>query len=200
MQILHLYQAYWHLPHNYKRIIVQYNWNCHFMHRNKINQCILACHYNSSVSFLRGDWQPWGNCCNRPLSKTILGITLLHCLTMVMVTHALVIYQVNFCNELYMGLPLKSIQKFHLGAKCSDMSSYVHPLNGRCCNSALQAALVIVCFWFQLKVLVMSFKALHDTGAGYLRGGLSPVIFACLRKGILWAPSVKELPLAGSKT
>lgn len=70
----------------------------------------------------------------------------------------------------------------------------------QCYTCALQAALS-VCFWFQFKMLVITYKVLHDMGLGYLRDHLYPDTSTCpiryRRRGMFWVPSTKEPHLRG---
>lgn len=93
------------------------------------------------------------------------------------ISHALVILRLDYCNMVYMGFPLKPIQKNLLvqnAAVQAVMGMYVCPCN----TSAAQAALLPVCFQMQFKVLVIIYKIVHGIRSGYLRNHLSPITSA----------------------
>lgn len=78
------------------------------------------------------------------------------------VIHTLVTSLLDYCNAIYMGLPLKSNWKLPLvrnaGAQ-TVLYKYVLP----------------ICFLVQFKVLVITFKTLHHLGMGHLKDHLSPL-------------------------
>ncbi|KAF7249944.1 Succinate--CoA ligase [GDP-forming] subunit beta, mitochondrial [Varanus komodoensis] len=83
------------------------------------------------------------------------------------VTHALVTSRLDFCNALYVGLPLKTLHWFPIEVRA------------------------------QFKVLVMTYKALNGLGPGYLKECLHPYMpshpLRSAGKALLWEPSVKEI-------
>lgn len=83
---------------------------------------------------------------------------------------------------------------------CSWCKMQMCGLISICYTCPLQAALS-VCFWFQLKMPVITYKALQDTGLGYLRDHVYPGTSTCpirySRRGKFWVPSTKELHLRG---
>lgn len=78
-----------------------------------------------------------------------------------MVTHSLVTSKLDYCKELYMGTLLKSIQKLNWWRNHSKL---VHV------TSLLYEVWISICFWVQLKMLVILFRALYGFGLGYLQG------------------------------
>ncbi|KAF7252606.1 putative RNA-directed DNA polymerase from transposon BS [Varanus komodoensis] len=113
------------------------------------------------------------------------------------VTHTLVTSRLDFCNVLYMGLPLKMLQILQLvqnraarlltgTGRCSHITPVLHQLH-----------------WLpievraQFKVLVMTYKALNGLGPGYLKECLRPYMPSCpLRSAtdaLLQEPSVNGI-------
>ncbi|XP_058052944.1 uncharacterized protein LOC131205078 isoform X2 [Ahaetulla prasina] len=120
------------------------------------------------------------------------------------VTHALVTSRLDYCNALYMGLPLKSTRRLQLvqnaaarGIEGASRSFHITPLLRK-----LHWLPVVFCV--QFKVLVITFKALHGIGPGYLRDRLLPPIAShrpvrSHREGLLGVPSAKQCRLAGPR-
>lgn len=97
----------------------------------------------------------------------------LDCEALVMITHVLLISLFNYCNEIYMRLPLSSIQKLQLvqnvavltilrSHRIAHITVLLHDLH-----------LLPVCFYIQFKFV--TFKALYDMDLWYLRRCLSPM-------------------------
>lgn len=93
----------------------------------------------------------------------------------------------------YMELPLKNMHRLQLAQNAVPgvvlgirRMAHVTPL-------LRELHWLPVCLWVQLKVLVISFKALHVMDPGYLKNHLIPLGLACPtsagRGGMLWAPS-----------
>ncbi|XP_058052641.1 uncharacterized protein LOC131204948 [Ahaetulla prasina] len=120
------------------------------------------------------------------------------------VTHALVTSRLDYCNALYMGLPLKCTRRLQLVQNAAarviegaPRSSHVTPLLRR-------LHWLPVAFRVHFKVLVTIFKALHGLGPGYLRDRLllphashRPV--RSHREGLLRVPSAKQCRLAAPR-
>ncbi|KAF7252798.1 Endothelin receptor type B [Varanus komodoensis] len=113
------------------------------------------------------------------------------------VTQALVTSRLDFCNVLYVGLPLKTVRILQLvqtraarlltGTGCYvHMTPVLRQLHGL--PTEVRA---------QFKVLVMTYKALNGLGPGYLKEHLHPYTPACpLRsagEALLREPSMKEI-------
>ncbi|KAF7251291.1 Dystrophin, partial [Varanus komodoensis] len=90
------------------------------------------------------------------------------------VTHALVTSQLDFCNVLYVGLPLKTVRILQL---VQNRAARLLMGTGRCSHIT-----PVLCqlHWLpievrtQFKVLVMTYKALNGLGPGYLKELLRP--------------------------
>lgn len=88
------------------------------------------------------------------------------------VTHALVTSHMDYCNAIFMELPLKSIRKLQLLQNVLE----------RTVMYALRSADIttlfynyIACFQVQFKMLVMTHEAIYIMGLGYLKQCLSPI-------------------------
>ena len=118
------------------------------------------------------------------------------------VTHALVISRIDYCNALYMGLPLKSIQKLQLAQNAAARAVLGAPRRAHITPLLCELHWLPVCFWVQFKVLVITFKALHGMGPGYLKDRLVPIRSTCptqaCKEGMLRTRSTKEFHLVGS--
>lgn len=107
-------------------------------------------------------------------------------------------FQSKLCNVLYMGLSLQSIWKLRF----TVLWQFCALQNSTCYTSILQ-------YWLpgysqvQFKVLVLIFAVLRCMGLDYLRDPLSPVTSSLptrsVRKGMLWAPSVKHVHLVNPR-
>ncbi|XP_058023921.1 uncharacterized protein LOC131190598, partial [Ahaetulla prasina] len=120
------------------------------------------------------------------------------------VTHALVTSRLDYCNALYMGLPLKCTRRLQLvqnaaarvivgATRCSHVTPILRGLHW-----------LPVVFRVRFKILVTTFKALHGLGPGYLRDRLllphashRPV--RSHREGLLRVPSAKQCRLAAPR-
>ena len=91
-----------------------------------------------------------------------------------MVVHALVTSRLAFCYVLYIGLPLCLIWKLQL---VQNMAARLVPGTPRHDHSTpvlKSLHWLPISFWAKYKVLVITFKALHGLGPGYLRDRLLP--------------------------
>uniref|UniRef100_A0A8C7E7H9 Reverse transcriptase domain-containing protein n=1 Tax=Naja naja TaxID=35670 RepID=A0A8C7E7H9_NAJNA len=90
------------------------------------------------------------------------------------VTHALVTSQINYCNALYMGLPLRTTRRLQLVQNAA--ARVVMGVSRYSIITSLLRKLhwLPVALWMRFKVLVITYKALHGLGPGYLRERLLP--------------------------
>ncbi|XP_060542108.1 uncharacterized protein LOC132710271, partial [Pantherophis guttatus] len=117
------------------------------------------------------------------------------------VTQALVTSRLDYCNALYMGLPLGCTWRLQLvqnaaaqGIVGATGCSHVTPL-------LRELQWLPVVFQVRFKVLVTTFKALHGLGPGYLRDRLLLPIAShrpvrSYREGLLRVPSARQCRLA----
>ncbi|KAF7247602.1 Cytosolic 5'-nucleotidase 3A [Varanus komodoensis] len=115
--------------------------------------------------------------------------------SLAMVTHALVTSRLDFCNVLYVGLPLKTVQTLQL-----VQNRAARLLTGR---YAHMTPVLRQLHWLpiearaQFKVLIMTYKALNGLGPGYLNERLRPYMpdrpLRSAGESLLWEPSMKEI-------
>ncbi|KAF7248278.1 putative sodium-coupled neutral amino acid transporter 11 [Varanus komodoensis] len=113
------------------------------------------------------------------------------------VTHALVTSRLDFCNALYVGLPLKMVRILQLvqnraARLLTGTGRYVH-----------MTPVLRQLHWLpievraQFKVLVMTYKALNGLGPGYLKERLHPYMSArplrSVGEALLREPSMEEI-------
>ena len=88
--------------------------------------------------------------------------------------HALVTSRLDFCNELYIGLPLYLVRKLQLvqnmAARLVTNTSRVEHIT----PTLKSLHWLPISFRAKYKVLVITFKALHGLGPGYLQDRLLP--------------------------
>ncbi|KAF7248130.1 putative uncharacterized transposon-derived protein F52C9.6 [Varanus komodoensis] len=114
-----------------------------------------------------------------------------------MVTHALVTSRLDFCNALYVGLPLKMVRTLQL---VQNRAARLLTGTGR---YAHMTAVLRQLHWLpieaqaQFKVLIMTYKALNSLGPGYLNERLRPYMpdrpLRCAGESLLREPSMKEI-------
>ncbi|KAF7235091.1 Vomeronasal type-2 receptor 26, partial [Varanus komodoensis] len=113
------------------------------------------------------------------------------------VTHALVTFRLDFCNALYVGLPLKKVRILQL---VQNRAARQLTGTGHCSHIT-----PVLCqlHWLpievraQFKVLVITYKALNVLGPGYLKERLCPYMpsrpLRLVAEALLWEPSVKDI-------
>ncbi|KAF7250196.1 Cytoplasmic polyadenylation element-binding protein 1 [Varanus komodoensis] len=113
------------------------------------------------------------------------------------VTHALVTSRLDFCNALYVGLPLKMVRILQL---VQNRAARLLMGTGRCSHITpvlRQLHWLPIEVWAQFRVLVMTYKPLNGLGPGYLKERLLPYMPSCpLRSAadaLLREPSVNDI-------
>ncbi|KAF7248118.1 Isopentenyl-diphosphate delta-isomerase [Varanus komodoensis] len=113
------------------------------------------------------------------------------------VTHALVTSRLDFCNALYVGLPLKTVRILQL---VQNRAARLLTGTGRYVQ---MTPVLRQLHWLpievraQFKVLVMTYKALNGLGPGYLKERLHPYMpsrpLRSAGEALLREPSVREI-------
>ncbi|KAF7240633.1 putative RNA-directed DNA polymerase from transposon BS [Varanus komodoensis] len=113
------------------------------------------------------------------------------------VTHALVTSRLDFCNALYVGLPLETVRTLQLvqnraarlltgTGRYAHMTPVLHQLHWLPIEARAQ-----------FKVLIMTYKALNGLGPGYLHERLRPYMpdrpLRSAGESLLREPSMKEI-------
>ncbi|KAF7246159.1 putative RNA-directed DNA polymerase from transposon BS [Varanus komodoensis] len=116
---------------------------------------------------------------------------------LVMVAHALVTSRLDFCNTLYVGLPLKMVRILQL---VQNRAARLLTGTGCCVHMTpdlRQLHWLPIEVRAQFKVLVMTYKALNGLGSGYLKERLHPYMpgrhLRSAGEALLREPSVKEI-------
>lgn len=89
------------------------------------------------------------------------------------VVESLVIQRLDYCNVLYMGLPLKSIWRLQLAQSAVAQSISRTPRMAPVTPLLRKLHWLLVCFWVEFKELVITFKTVHGLGLGYFRDHLT---------------------------
>lgn len=110
-----------------------------------------------------------------------------------------------YCSVLYMGLPLKSIQKLQLVQNEVVQTVIRTPQSMHITILLHKVHWLPVSLWIQFKVLTVSYNGIHNIGPSYLRTDASlwglihssdsfqPIRFS--RWGMLWVPPIRECHL-----
>ncbi|KAF7239030.1 Potassium voltage-gated channel subfamily H member 6 [Varanus komodoensis] len=113
------------------------------------------------------------------------------------VTHALVTSRLDFCNTLYVGLPLKTVRILQL---VQNRAARLQMGTGHCAPITpvlRQLHWLPIDVWAQFKVLVITYKALNGLGPGYLKERLCPYMPSRLLRlaaeALLLEPFVKDI-------
>lgn len=75
------------------------------------------------------------------------------------ITHALLISPLDYCNALYVGLYLKSIQKLQLAQNAAVQAILSAIRRAHIMSLLCELHWMPVCFWVQFKILVATYKA-----------------------------------------
>ena len=81
------------------------------------------------------------------------------------VTHALVTSRLDYCNALYVGLPLKSVRKLQLVQRAAARLLTGAGYREHTTPLLKQLHWLPVHFWAQFKVLVMTYRALYSSAS-----------------------------------
>ncbi|KAF7243419.1 RNA-directed DNA polymerase from mobile element jockey [Varanus komodoensis] len=116
---------------------------------------------------------------------------------LVTVTHTLVTSRLDFCNVLYMGLPLKMVRILQL---VQNRAARLLTGTGHCAHIT---PVLRQLHWLpiearaQFKLLVITYKALNGLGPGYLKERLRPYVpsrpLRSVAEALLREPSVKDI-------
>ncbi|KAF7249257.1 Testican-1 [Varanus komodoensis] len=113
------------------------------------------------------------------------------------VTHALVTSWLDFCNALYVGLPLKTVRILQM---VQNIAARLLMGTGRYSHITqvlYQLHWLPIEVWPQFKVLVITYKALNGLGPGYLKERLLPYLpsrpLRSAAEALLWEPSMKDI-------
>ncbi|KAF7244471.1 Ubiquitin-conjugating enzyme E2 U [Varanus komodoensis] len=113
------------------------------------------------------------------------------------VTHALVTSRLDFCNALYVGLPLKTVRILQL---VQNRAASLLTGTGRCSHITpvlRQLHWLPIEVRAQFKVLVMTYTALNGLGPGYLKERLRPYMpsrpLRSATDALLREPSVNDI-------
>ncbi|KAF7238180.1 Complement C1q-like protein 3 [Varanus komodoensis] len=116
---------------------------------------------------------------------------------LVTVTHALVTSQLDFCNLLYVGLPLKTVQILQL---VQNRAARLLTGTGHCVHITpvlRQLHWLPIEVRAQFRVLVITYKALNGLGPGYLKEHLRPYVpsrpLRSVAEALLREPSMKDI-------
>uniref|UniRef100_A0A8D0BC31 Reverse transcriptase domain-containing protein n=1 Tax=Salvator merianae TaxID=96440 RepID=A0A8D0BC31_SALMN len=119
------------------------------------------------------------------------------------VAHALITSRIDYCNALYMGLPLKSVRRLQVVQNAAARAISGLPRYASVSPTLRELHWLPVSLRTQFKVLVVTYKALHGLGPGYLRDRLLPHVsqrpVRSHRVGLLQVPSANQCRLAGPR-
>ncbi|KAF7245360.1 RNA-directed DNA polymerase from mobile element jockey [Varanus komodoensis] len=113
------------------------------------------------------------------------------------VTHALVTSRLDYCNALYMSIPLKMVRILQLVQNRAPRLLMGTGLCSHITPVLRQLHWLPIEVWAQFKVLVMTYKALNGLGPGYLKERFRPYMPSPLLRSatdaLLREPSVKDI-------
>ncbi|KAF7251550.1 hypothetical protein EYD10_03015 [Varanus komodoensis] len=113
------------------------------------------------------------------------------------VTHALVTSRLDYCNALYVGLPLKTVWILQM---VQNRAARFLMRTGRYSHITpvlYQLHWLPIEVWAQFKVLVITYKALNGLGPGYLKERLRPYLpsrpLRSAAEALLQEPSIRDI-------
>uniref|UniRef100_A0A803TNR7 Reverse transcriptase domain-containing protein n=1 Tax=Anolis carolinensis TaxID=28377 RepID=A0A803TNR7_ANOCA len=119
------------------------------------------------------------------------------------VVHALVTSHLDYCNALYVGLPLKMPQKLQLVQRAAARLITTAAYRKRTTSLLSQLHWLAICYRAQFKVLVLAYKALNGSGPTYLSERISPYkLMRTLRssgEALLLIPLASQVRLVGTR-
>uniref|UniRef100_A0A803U1N2 Reverse transcriptase domain-containing protein n=1 Tax=Anolis carolinensis TaxID=28377 RepID=A0A803U1N2_ANOCA len=119
------------------------------------------------------------------------------------VVHALVTSRLDYCNALYVGLPLKTVRKLQLVQR--EAARLITGAAYRECTTPLLRQLhwLPISYRAQFKVLALAYKALNGSGPAYLSERVSrydpPRSLRSSDEALLAVPSASQVRLAGTR-
>nr|XP_060615104.1 uncharacterized protein LOC132764950 [Anolis sagrei ordinatus] len=119
------------------------------------------------------------------------------------VVHALVTSRIDYCNALYVGLPLKTARKLQMVQRSAARLLTGAALREHTTPLLSQLHWLPICYQAQFKVLALAYKALHSSGPTYLSERISTYEPArTLRssgEALLSVPPASQARLAGTR-
>lgn len=88
--------------------------------------------------------------------------------------HAIVTSKLDYCNSLFVGLPLDLIWKFQLVQNAAACMLTKSPLPMHIQSVLCQLQWLPIVYWIHVKLLMLIFKVLFSQGPVYLWGCLFP--------------------------
>uniref|UniRef100_A0A803SQV2 Reverse transcriptase domain-containing protein n=1 Tax=Anolis carolinensis TaxID=28377 RepID=A0A803SQV2_ANOCA len=122
---------------------------------------------------------------------------------LVTVIQATVISRLDYCNALYIGLPLSVIRKLKLVQNAAARLLAGVPARWRITPILQQLHWLPIEYRITFKILVLTFKALHGLGPAYLRARLSPYqpqrLLRSEDQNLLEVPNIRTYHLSSTR-